>query len=113
MRIVFRAFHSSHMLPTVYILTNYKRGSLYVGVTSDPERRLHQHRTGTGSRFADRYQLLRLVYFENPATMEDALARERQLKNWHRAWKIELIESVNPEWKELLPRPHSPTRSRT
>ncbi|WPZ32927.1 GIY-YIG nuclease family protein [Thalassobaculum sp. OXR-137] len=91
------------MLPTVYIVTNKTRGTLYIGVTSNPARRISQHRRGEGSAFASKYKLRRVVYYEHPPTMEAAIRREKQLKNWHRDWKIALIEQGNPEWLDLWP----------
>jgi putative endonuclease len=88
-------------LPCVYILSSGRNGTLYVGVTSDPMRRIHQHRTGETPGFASRYEAARLVWFEMADTMEVAIAREKQLKNWRRAWKLALIEKGNPLWRDL------------
>ena len=85
----------------VYILTNRPRGVLYTGVTSDPVRRLHQHRVGAGSEFAHRYRLHRVVYIEATSDPRSAIAREKQIKGWVRRKKIRLIEAVNPEWRDL------------
>tara|TARA_R110002110_G_scaffold79145_5_gene207049 strand:- start:1534 stop:1821 length:288 start_codon:yes stop_codon:yes gene_type:complete len=85
----------------VYILTNQKRGTLYVGVTNDIARRTWQHREGIGAQFTKRYGLGRLVYAEEHGDVEEAIRREKAIKEWKRAWKIELIESANPEWKDL------------
>lgn len=93
------------MQPTVYILTNHRRGTLYIGVTANPVSRILQHRRGEGSEFVRRYRLHRLVYVEQFARITDAILREKQLKAWRRAWKIELIEGANPEWTELWPTP--------
>ena len=84
-----------------YILTNRAHGVLYIGVTADIDRRMWEHRNGFGSRFCKRYGLDRLVLVEPHATIEEAIAREKALKNWQRAWKIELIEAANPEWLDL------------
>jgi putative endonuclease len=89
--------------PAVYLLANKTRGTLYIGVTSDLVRRLYQHRFGDFPGFTSRYQLHRLVHFELFGTMELAIAREKQLKNWHRPWKINLIEAANPDWRDLAP----------
>jgi putative endonuclease len=86
---------------TVYILANSRRSVLYVGVTNDLVRRLFQHRTGTGSRFAHRYQAERLVYVEFFAEARLAIEREKQLKAGNRARKVALIERGNPEWRDL------------
>ena len=84
-----------------YILTNRAYGVLYVGVTADIDKRLWEHRSGLGSGFCRRYGLDRLVLSEQHAAIEEAIAREKQLKKWHRQWKIELIEAANPEWLDL------------
>jgi putative endonuclease len=85
----------------VYILTNYTRTTFYVGVTNSLRQRLFQHMNGFGSKFCQRYNLKYLVYFEEFSSVGDAIAREKQLKNWHRDWKINLIRSVNPGMKDL------------
>jgi len=85
----------------VYILTNKPHGVLYTGVTADLDARLHQHRTGQGSRFAHRYQCNLLVYAEEHARIEDAILREKRIKKWPRLWKLRLIQEVNPEWADL------------
>lgn len=85
----------------VYILTNRMCGVLYVGVTSDIDARVWLHREGKGSHFCRRYGLDRLVLVEEYPTITEAIAREKQLKNWQRAWKIELIEASNPDWEDL------------
>ncbi|GAA0473250.1 GIY-YIG nuclease family protein [Parasphingorhabdus litoris] len=87
--------------PTVYIVTNKARGLPYIGVTSNLIQRIHQHRTGIVPGFTRKYRLKRLVHFEQFGTMELAIAREKQLKNWHRPWKINLIEAGNPDWRDL------------
>lgn len=89
----------------VYIITNQSRGTLYVGVTNDLARRLAEHRAGSFESFSKQYRLARLVYSEECPNIYDAIAREKQLKNWHRQWKVNLIETLNPEWKEMSPRP--------
>jgi putative endonuclease len=86
----------------VYILTNKPHGTLYLGVTADLERRVWEHRTGTGSRFSHRYNLSRLVWLERHEEILQAIQRETSLKRWTRAWKIALIEKDNPEWLDLL-----------
>ena len=87
--------------PCTYILASQRNGTLYIGVTSNLVQRLWQHRSGTTGGFATRYRTYRLVHFELFGTMELAIAREKQLKNWHRPWKINLIETDNPEWRDL------------
>lgn len=84
-----------------YIMTNRPRGVLYVGVTSDLANRIHQHETGVGSDFCKRYKLTRLVLAEQHETILEAIAREKALKAWQRAWKIRLIEESNPDWSDL------------
>ena len=85
----------------VYILTNKPYGTLYIGMTGGLDDRMERHRNGKGSVFASKYKLTRLVYVEEFQYVKDAIAREKQLKNWHRKWKIDLIEDGNPEWKDL------------
>jgi len=87
-----------------YIVTNKPRGVLYTGVTSDIAARMMQHRAGTGSAFCRRYGLKRLVLAEPHESIEDAIAREKALKAWRRAWKIRLIEESNPDWDDLFER---------
>ena len=89
--------------PCVYILASKHYGSLYVGVTSDLLKRLSQHRGGMTPGHASKYGIYRLVHFEFFGTMEAAIAREKQLKNWHRDWKVNLVESDNPDWRDLAP----------
>jgi len=89
--------------PCVYILASRAYGTLYIGVTSDLIGRLYQHRTGQVKGFTSRYRVYRLVRFEQFETMYEAISREKQLKRWHRQWKINLIESENPHWADLAP----------
>jgi putative endonuclease len=85
----------------VYILTNKKDGTLYVGVTSDLSKRIHEHKTKPVSSFTKTYNLDKLVYYEVSDSIVQAITREKQLKNWHRQWKIDLIERNNPDWNDL------------
>jgi putative endonuclease len=86
----------------VYILTSKARGTLYIGVTNSLERRHFEHAGGLNAEsFTQKYKVKRLVYFEKCDTVEQAIVREKQLKNWHRQWKINLIESMNPGWDDL------------
>ena len=85
----------------VYLLTNASRTVLYIGVTSDLEGRLYEHRTGTLPSFTKRYAVNRLVYCEGYAEVLDAIAREKQLKGWTRAKKEALIATTNPQWVDL------------
>ena len=87
--------------PAVYLLASRYRGTLYVGVTSDLVQRIWQHRQGLVEGFTQRYGVRMLVWFEQHATMLDAIAREKRIKEWKRAWKLELIETNNPRWRDL------------
>lgn len=89
------------MQPCVYILASKRNGTLYIGVTSDLPRRIAQHRIGSVPGFTSRYGVTRLVFLELHDRMEGAIQRERQLKEWRRAWKIRLIQKANPEWRDL------------
>ena len=84
-----------------YILASEQNGTLYTGVTSDIVNRLDQHRDGNEGSFTDKYSVHMLVYYEKTDSIEAAIHREKQLKHWNRAWKIELIEENNPKWKDL------------
>jgi putative endonuclease len=85
----------------VYIMTNRPNGTLYVGAATNLVKRVWEHKQGLGSKFTSKYNLHRLIYFETHSGIEDAVARERRIKKWNRAWKIELIETLNPDWHEL------------
>lgn len=85
----------------VYILASGCNGTLYIGVTADLIQRIWEHKQNVVPGFTRRYGVRRLVYFELWESIIDATERETQLKNWNRAWKIELIESVNPKWRDL------------
>ncbi len=87
--------------PAVYILTSRQNGTIYVGVTSNIVKRIWQHKNNQIKGFTEQYHVHRLVWYELHATMESAITREKQLKNWKRQWKIELIEKTNPHWKDL------------
>lgn len=87
--------------PCVYILASGHYGTLYIGVTSNLMARLWQHRNNALPGFTARYDVHRLVHFELFGDMERAIAREKQLKRWHRQWKINLINAENPEWRDL------------
>jgi len=89
--------------PCVFILASREYGTLYIGVTSDLIARRWQHRNGEAKGFTSRYEVYRLVRFEQFGTMHEAISREKQLKRWHRQWKINLIESENPHWADLAP----------
>ena len=85
----------------VYILTNRRYGVLYVGVTNDLHRRMSQHRSKAVPGFTREHGVIRLVYFEEYASVTEARARERSLKRWRRAWKLKLIDDLNSEWRDL------------
>ena len=82
-------------------MTNKYRTTFYIGVTSDLTARVWQHINGEGSQFVKKYRLYDLVFFEHFERITDAIAREKQLKNWHHDWKVNLIKSVNPEMRDL------------
>ena len=85
----------------VYLLTSSRRGTLYVGVTNDLLKRVWQHKQGLVEGFSKRYRIRTLVWYEQADSIESAIVREKQIKKWNRAWKIELIEANNPDWKDL------------
>ncbi|MCL5034217.1 MAG: GIY-YIG nuclease family protein [Bacteroidetes bacterium] len=85
----------------VYILASKRNGTLYTGVTNNLIRRVGEHKAGTNEGFTKRYTVDKLVYFESTNDIRHAIKREKQIKKWLRKWKIELIESKNPEWKDL------------
>ncbi len=93
----------------VYILSNKKRGTLYIGVTNNFIRRLYEHKNGLSDGFTKKYNIKILVYFEATSNILSALEREKKLKKWNRAWKINLIEKMNPEWKDLSEKFNSKT----
>ena len=85
----------------VYIVTNQPNGVLYLGVTSDIVRRIGEHRSGAIDGFTRRHGLKRLVYTERHEDIRFAIQREKTVKHWSRAWKVRLINSINPEWNDL------------
>jgi len=85
----------------VYLLTNSPRSTLYVGVTNDLVRRVYEHREGLVKGFTQRYGLKMLVHFEQYDTPYEAIQREENIKHWPRLWKLQLIESSNPQWRDL------------
>ncbi|TNE60205.1 MAG: GIY-YIG nuclease family protein [Alphaproteobacteria bacterium] len=87
----------------VYMVTNRKHGTLYIGVTSNLPKRIHEHRSNAVEGFTKQYSLHRLVYFEKLDDAENAILREKRIKEWKRAWKVQLIEKENPEWNDLFP----------
>ena len=90
------------MAAWVYIIASRPYETLYVGVTSDLPRRAYEHREGLVPGFTSKYGLRLLVWYEAHATMPLAIAREKQLKRWNRRWKFELVETLNPEWRDLF-----------
>jgi putative endonuclease len=88
-------------VPAVYIVASQKRGTVYTGVTSDPIGRMIQYRQGITKGFVTKYGATRLVLIEFFGDMENAIKREKQIKAWRRAWKINLIEATNPSWRDL------------
>ncbi len=85
----------------VYILTNKKNGTLYTSLTNVLERRILEHKNKVEKGFTAKYNLNKLVYFEEHETYSEAFERERRIKRWRRPWKIELIEKINHDWKDL------------
>ena len=87
--------------PAVYVLASERNGTLYIGVTSDLQKRAWEHKNDLVEGFTKRYGVHSLVYYELHADMVSAISREKQMKKWNRAWKLELIEKQNPEWEDL------------
>ncbi len=85
----------------VYLLASRRNGTLYVGVTGDLVRRVHQHRTGALGGFTARYGVTRLVWYEAHDDIAAAIRREKCLKRWRRSWKLALVERTNPDWRDL------------
>lgn len=85
----------------VYIMSNKKNGTMYIGVTNNLERRVFEHKNHLVDGFTNKYDLNKLVWFAETNTAESAVLKEKQMKKWNRAWKIKLIEGNNPEWKDL------------
>jgi len=86
----------------VYIMTNQQQTTLYTGITNDIYRRVNQHKSGKGSKFTSKYHLTMLVYFETFDYVDEALAREKQIKGGSRQRKIDLINEINPDWEDLF-----------
>ena len=86
----------------VYILASERNGTLYIGVTGNLAARIWQHRNGVVEGFTKRYHIDRLVHVESFKDVNEAIAREKALKKWRRAWKLELIERDNPQWLDLF-----------
>ena len=89
--------------PATYILASREQGTLYIGVTSSLVKRIREHRQDLVDGFSRKHSIHRLVWYELHDTMASAIAREKSLKKWKRAWKIRLIEETNPHWSDLYP----------
>ena len=87
--------------PCVYLLASRRNGTLYIGVTSDLVRRIWEHRNHVVDGFTKKYGVDKLVWYEPHDSMESAIQREKAIKEWKRAWKLDLIEKANPEWVDL------------
>ena len=85
----------------VYIMASQRHGTLYVGVTNNLIRRVYEHREKITPGFTSKYNVNRLVWFDQTDSIEAAIQHEKRLKHWQRAWKIEMIEKANPEWEDL------------
>ena len=85
----------------VYMLASKRNGTLYVGVTNDLMRRVWEHKTGHVKGFTGKYGVTQLVWFEMHQDVNEAIAREKRIKKWRRAWKLDLLESDNPNWRDL------------
>jgi len=85
----------------VYILSNRARGTLYIGVTHNLARRVHEHREKEQPSFSEKYNLIRLVFYEEYPTADEAIRRKKAMKKWNRAWKIRAVEEMNPDWGDL------------
>nr|WP_321236076.1 GIY-YIG nuclease family protein [uncultured Psychroserpens sp.] len=85
----------------IYIMTNTYRTTLYIGITSDLNKRVVEHQNGIGSKFTKKYNLKDLIYYEEFSNIKQAIAREKQIKNWKRDWKLNLIKEINPNLETL------------
>jgi len=85
----------------VYVITNINNTTSYIGITNNLIRRIYEHKKEIADGFTKRYRLKKLIYFEEYKNPKEAIAREKQLKNWHRQWKINLIKSTNPDFEDL------------
>ena len=86
----------------IYILTNKSNKVLYIGMTNDPKSRIYEHKNRLVEGFTKKYNLTKLVYYEITTDVESAIRREKQLKDWHRDWKINLINQFNHKWDDLI-----------
>lgn len=85
----------------VYILANKRNGTLYTGVTSNLVKRVYEHKHDFVDGFSEKFKTNMLVYFEIHSDIKEAILREKQIKKWNRAWKLRIVEEINPEWKDL------------
>ena len=85
----------------VYIMASKRNGTLYTGVTNDLRRRVYEHKHGLIEGFTKKYRVRMLVWYELTDSIESAIQKEKQIKNWKRAWKLKLIEEKNPQWRDL------------
>ncbi len=85
----------------VYLIANDKKGTIYIGVTNDLERRVLEHKESINKGFSSKYKTNKLVYYESYNDIAEAIEREKQLKKWNRRWKLDLIERDNPNWEDL------------
>lgn len=97
---IFRAMRDTRTY-YVYILASRRYGTLYIGVTNNVRTRLEQHRAGRGSKFVRQYEVFRLVHVEEFGSPQEAISREKQLKEWRRDWRIRLIEEANTDWSDV------------
>ncbi len=86
----------------VYILASKRNGTLYIGVTNNLLKRVHQHKNDIAEGFTKKYNVHKLVYYETFGRIQDAITREKRMKKWKRQWKMELIEKSNPKWEDLF-----------
>ena len=102
---MFRESLPSHIVPAmsgyVYILASKRDGTLYTGVTADLGRRVHEHKQRLGKGFTARYGAVRLVWYQEYQDIGEAIVAEKRIKKWRRAWKLAMIEEMNPDWHEL------------
>jgi putative endonuclease len=98
---VMNTFSLEDMTYFVYILASQRNGTLYVGVTNNLARRIHEHREKIIEGFTSQYNVTKLVWFDQTDSIEEAISHEKRLKRWQRAWKISLIEKTNPSWNDL------------
>lgn len=86
----------------IYILSNNSNNVLYIGVTNNLMKRVYEHKSKLVKGFTEKYNVNKLIYFEEYKDIKEAIKREKQLKNWHRGWKLNLIKTMNPNFKDLL-----------